>query len=172
MVSSAPSLRSLAPRLQRVPSSPSAHKRREHAAGAGEKRSLVLAAAGGERFALSTSLARRTRHVLAILFLTACSAVDRVDRTEFQPVTENEFIFLARTSLGDSPDPGAAAERERLDWIGGDLVRHGMCPHGWVLVERTPLRRGREGFLGYPVSEIQYRGRCADAPGGKAAGNR
>jgi hypothetical protein len=31
-----------------------------------------------------------------------------------------------------------------------------------------PLRRGREGLLGYPAYQIQYRGRCAAAPVVKA----
>jgi hypothetical protein len=112
-------------------------------------------------------LARNALHLLAAL-LTACSTVDRIDQTEFQPVGDNEFVFLARASIAYSPSAGSAAESERLEWIGSDLARNGMCPHGWFLVERTPLRRGREALLGYPVNEIQYRGRCAPTPVGKA----
>jgi hypothetical protein len=109
-------------------------------------------------------LTRGALHLLATLLLTACATVDRVDQTEFQPVGENEFVFLARASIGHPPGADTAAESERLEWIGSDLVRNGICPHGWVLVERTPLRRGREPLLGYPVNEILYHGRCAAAP--------
>jgi hypothetical protein len=112
--------------------------------------------------------ARGALHLLAPLLLTACSTVDRIDQTEFQPVGDNEFVFLARASIAYSPSVGSAAESERLEWIGSDLARNGMCPHGWFLVGRTPLRRGREALLGYPVNEIQYRGRCAAAPADKA----
>lgn len=111
-------------------------------------------------------LARGVLHLLAALLLTACSTVDRVDRSEFQPVGDSEFVFLIRSSIGYPPGERTAAESERLEWIGGDLARNGMCPDGWFLVERMPLRRGREGLLGYPVYQIQYRGRCA-APVGK-----
>jgi hypothetical protein len=113
-------------------------------------------------------LARRALRLLAPLLLTACSTVDRVDQTEFQPVGESEFVFLARASIGHPPGADTTAESERLEWIGSDLVRNGMCPQGWVLSERTPLRRGREPLLGYPVNEILYRGRCATAPVGEA----
>lgn len=78
-------------------------------------------------------------------------------------------MFLTSASLLDPPGTGTAAERERLEWISRDLARHGMCPHGWLLVERTPLRHGQEGLLGYPVHEIHYRGRCAPAPEDKAS---
>ena len=114
-------------------------------------------------------LTRGALHLLALLLLTACSTVDRVDQTEFQPVGENEFAFLARASIGHPPGADTAAESERLEWIGSDLARNGMCPQGWVLVERTPLRRGREPFLGYPVNEILYHGRCAVASVGTVA---
>jgi hypothetical protein len=121
----------------------------------------------GSALRLPIGLARGALHLLAPLLLTACSTVDRIDQTEFQPVGDNEFVFLARASIAYSPGAGSAAESERLEWIGSDLARNGMCPHGWLLVERTPLRRGREALLGYPVNEIQYRGRCAAAPVGK-----
>jgi hypothetical protein len=125
-----------------------------------------LTEGGASRFPIG--LTRGALHLLAPLLLTACSTVDRVDQTDFQPVGENEFVFLARASIAHSPGADTAAESERLQWIGSDLARNGMCPHGWVLVERTPLRRGREAFLGYPVNEILYRGRCAPAAVGKA----
>jgi hypothetical protein len=121
---------------------------------------------GASRF--SIGLTRGALQLLAPLLLTACSTVDRVDQTEFQPVGESEFVVLARASIGHPPSADTTAESERLEWIGSDLARNGMCPHGWVLVERTPLRRGREAFLGYPVNEILYRGRCAPAAVGKA----
>jgi hypothetical protein len=113
-------------------------------------------------------LARAALHLLAPLLFAACSTVDRVDQTEFQPVGESEFVFLARASIAHPPGANTAAESERLEWIGSDLARNGMCPHGWVLVERTPLRRGREPLLGYPVNEIFYRSRCVAAPVGEA----
>jgi hypothetical protein len=122
----------------------------------------TLLEGGASRFEIS--LTRGALQLLASLLLSACSAVDRVDQTEFQPVGESEFVFLARASIGHPPGADTAAESERLEWIGGDLVRNGMCPHGWVLVERAPLRRGREPLLGYPINEIFYRGRCAAAP--------
>lgn len=112
-------------------------------------------------------LVRAALHLLALLLFTACSTVDRVDQTEFQPVGENEFVFLARASIGHPPGADTAAESERLEWIGSDLARNGMCPQGWVLVERTSLRRGREPLLGYPVNEVFYRGHCAAAPVGE-----
>ena len=121
----------------------------------------TLAEGGASRFSIS---ARGALQLLAPLLLTACSTVDRVDQTEFQPFGETEFVFLARASIGHPPGADTAAERERLEWIGGDLDRSGMCPQGWVLVERAPLWRGREPFLGYPINEIFYRGRCASAP--------
>ena len=121
----------------------------------------------GNASRFSISLARGALHLLLPLLLTACSTVDRVDQTEFQPVGENEFVFLARASIGHPPGVDTAAESERLEWIGGDLARNGMCPQGWVLVERTPLRRGREPLLGYPVNEVFYRGHCAAAAVGE-----
>jgi hypothetical protein len=117
---------------------------------------------GALRFPIT--LARGALQLFAPLLLIACSTVDRVDQTEFQPVGESEFVFLARASIGHPPGADTAAESERLEWIGGDLARNGMCPNGWVLVERTPLRRGREPLLGYPVNEIFYRGRCSATP--------
>ena len=113
-------------------------------------------------------LVRAALLLLASVIVTACSVVDRVDQTEFQPVSDNEFVFLARASIANEPGVDTAAERERLEWISGDLARNGMCPHGWFLVERKPLQRGREALLGYPVNEIQYRGHCAAAPAAKA----
>lgn len=117
-------------------------------------------------------LARGAPHLLAplllIALLTACSTVDRVDQTEFQPVGDNEFVFLARASIGYPPGADTAAESERLEWIGRDLARNGMCPLGWFLVERTELKRGREALLAYPVDVIEYRGQCATQPVGKA----
>src|SRR5258705_13421363 len=100
---------------------------------------------GALRFPIT--LARGALQLVASLLLTACSTVDRVDQTEFQPVGESGFVFLARASIGHPPGADTAAESERLEWIGSDLMRNGMCPHGWVLVERTPLRRGREPLL-------------------------
>jgi hypothetical protein len=105
----------------------------------------------------------------AALALGACAAAERFDMVEFRPQGERAFTFLARASFGRSAGAGGSAEAERLDWIRDELAAHGMCSDGWILMERTPLRRGRTAFLGYPDYDILYRGMCAGPATGLTA---
>jgi hypothetical protein len=107
------------------------------------------------------ALARALLAATTAIALAACAAFERFDMAEFWPQGERTFAFLARASLGRSAGAGGSAEAERIDWIRDALAAHGMCPDGWIITERTPLRRGRTALLGYPDHDILYRGICA-----------
>lgn len=101
----------------------------------------------------------RAAGVVVMLILSACVGLDRAERTQFREVAPGQFLYRATTDYFYTPDPSGWAEQERLRWLETYLATYGMCPRGYQLASRRTFFL-YESKTGYPVTDIEYEGRC------------
>lgn len=83
-----------------------------------------------------------------------CASIDRVPASDFKPTSERSFEFVAAGSALDYPEDSPAAEKVRMDWLRTWLDDNGMCPDGYKITQRKPVKVGAFG------ARIYYLGEC------------
>ena len=101
--------------------------------------------------------ARRLAIIPILLFLCACSAIDRLDHTEFKPIGQSAFEYKAIADVL-YPEDSESAEAKRHQWLERYLADNGLCPNGYEITQRRAVHRFR-GLLG-TIVDIFYVGRC------------
>jgi hypothetical protein len=91
--------------------------------------------------------------------LVGCNNLDRAELTQFYTLAPDAFEFRATSSFFRGVDDSFPAETERLEWLAAAVDLHAMCAKGYEVTSRQVWLR-YESPLGFPVSDIAYRGRC------------
>ena len=97
---------------------------------------------------------------LGMLPLAGCVGSDRHEG--FTAVSENAFLYSARTSTVMTENDDGVAERIRQGWLAAALKDHGMCADGYVVDTRRFIP-GPPTVFGPQFSnggDILYSGRC------------
>lgn len=100
--------------------------------------------------------ARKPAAVAVALLLFGCEALSKPESTHFKPVSGG-FAFRA---IADAAYPEASPNGEawRMNWLSQRLKASGICPNGYVITSREPIRLST-GALG-SIYDVYYEGRC------------
>jgi hypothetical protein len=102
---------------------------------------------------------RDAMRLMALLVLAGCTGLDRAEQSEFHPMGVDRFQYRATTTYFYVSDSTGWAEGQRLRWLETYLDHYAICANGYELTSRQPNVRYISP-LGYPVTDIVYRGRC------------
>jgi hypothetical protein len=95
----------------------------------------------------------------AVMLLTSCGGIDKIERAELVPVGPRDFEYHVTTDTFFPPSSEGGAERSRLQWLAADMDFAKLCPRDYDVLSRQVIFQ-YQTTLGYPVDEIIYRGRC------------
>lgn len=96
--------------------------------------------------------------LMASALLGGCAGYDRVMVTDFKPTGSGGFEYRG---FADAVYPldTQEGERSRLAMLDRWLEENAMCPRGYEITSRQPVRRAR-GLLA-DVHDVYYVGRCS-----------
>ena len=74
--------------------------------------------------------------LIALVALTACSAVDKRALTNFTPAGTTGFTYTSQYGQLFLKDD-KQAETQRLTWLAQYVANNHLCPNGYKIVSRT-----------------------------------
>lgn len=101
-----------------------------------------------------------------LMFLSACSSMDRIPMSSFEPFTDSNgqkmFRFRADSASIAYPSHTAEGEAVRMDWLKEYLRLNKMCLNGYRILERKEVVRSET--ISGDVHSIYYTGQCTSKP--------
>lgn len=96
--------------------------------------------------------------VVAGAMISGCSSVDRISMTQLEPRQDGSISYRvdADETFYDVRDP--EEERTRLEWLAYLMRENNLCPGGYDVVDRRPVKK-HQGPAG-ALYTIWYDVRC------------